>query len=44
MMVIENTGEVTFCDEIDVFDDYVIADMVFVPVKNIYEILEVSYD
>ncbi len=40
--VVEMTGEVTFCDEVDAFDDYVFADMVFIPVKDIFEILEVS--
>ena len=42
--VVETTGEVTFCDEVDAFDDYVIADMVFIPTKDIFEILEVTID
>ena len=42
MCVVENTGEVTFCEELDFLGDYVLADMVFIPVKDIFEILEVS--
>ena len=42
MIVVENTGEVTFCEELDLFTDYVLADMVFIPIEDIFEILEVS--
>lgn len=40
MLVIENTGEVTFANEVDVFNMYTIADMVFIPTDDIYEIVE----
>lgn len=40
MAVVLNTGEVMFCNEVDVFDDYVFADMVFIPRKEVYEIIE----
>lgn len=42
LLVVETTGEVTFCDEVDAFDDYVFADMVVIPTKNVYEVLEVE--
>ena len=42
LAVVEMTGEVTLCGEVDAFDDYVIADMVFIPTKDIYEIVEVT--
>lgn len=40
MIVVEKTGEATFCSEVDVFDSYVMADMVFIPLKDVYEIWE----
>lgn len=39
MIVVENTGEATFCHDVTVFDDYVLADMVFIPAKDVYEIM-----
>jgi hypothetical protein len=40
MAVVLNTGEVMFCKEVDVFDTCVLADMVFVPITEVYEIME----
>lgn len=42
MIVVENTGEVTFCEELDLFDDYVLADMTFIPIEEIYDIMELE--
>ena len=42
--VIETTGEVTLCSEVDAFDDYVFADMVVIPSKSIIEVREVEID
>ena len=42
IVVVENTGEVTFCDEVDIFDDYTIAGLVFIPTKDVFEIMEVD--
>ena len=42
MCIIENTGEVTFCREVDVFDSYVMADMTFIPIGEIYDIMEME--
>ena len=41
MAVILTTGEVIFCDEVDEFEDYIMADMTFYPVTHVYEIMEV---
>lgn len=40
MVVVLNTGEVMFCNEVDVFDTCVFADMVIIPSKEVYEIIE----
>lgn len=40
MLVIENSGEVTFANEVDVFNSYTIVDMTFIPTADIYEIVE----
>lgn len=42
MCVVENTGEVTFCREVDVFDSYVMADMIFIPIGDVYDIIEME--
>ena len=42
MCVIENTGEVMFCREVDVFDSYVMADMIFIPIGDVYDIIEME--
>lgn len=46
MAVVMQTGEVMFCDEVDVFDSYVFADMTFIPIGEVYDIidLEECYD
>ena len=44
MYVIEKTGEITACQEVDVFDDYVWADMVLIPTKDVAEIWEETED
>lgn len=40
MMVVETTGEVTFCEEVDIVGNYVFADMIVIPLKDIYDIME----
>ena len=40
MIVVEKTGEATFCSEVDVFNTYLLADMTFIPLENIFEIWE----
>lgn len=42
MLVIENSGEVTICEELDYLEDYVMADMVFIPISEVYEIMELE--
>ena len=42
MAVVLNTGEVMFCNEVDVFDTCILADMVFVPIAEVYEIMELE--
>lgn len=42
MAVIFNTGEVLFCHEVDVFNDYVMADMTFIPLAEVYEVMEME--
>ena len=42
MAVVLNTGEVTFCHDVDVFNDYVMADMTFIPIGEIYDIMEME--
>lgn len=44
MYVVEYSGEVTECSEVDVFDTYVWADMVVIPIKDVAEILEETED
>lgn len=44
LAVIEETGEVTLCSEVDAFDDYVFADMVVIPTRRIIEVREVEID
>ena len=40
MIVVEDTGEVIFCNEADIVGDYVFADMIVIPLKNVFEIWE----
>lgn len=42
MAVVFNTGEFVLCDEVDVFNRYVMADMCFYPIEDIFEIMEVE--
>ena len=42
MAVVFNTGEVVFCREVDVFNDYVMADMTFIPIGEVYDIMEME--
>ena len=42
MAVVYQTGEVVFCREVDVFNDYVMADMTFIPIEEIYDIMELE--
>ena len=42
MAVVFNTGEVMFCREVDVFDRYIMADMTFIPIGEVYDILEME--
>lgn len=42
MAIVYQTGEVMFCREVDVFNDYVMADMTFIPIGEIYDIMEME--
>lgn len=42
MAVVYQTGEVMFCREVDIFANYVMADMTFIPVEEIYDIMDLE--
>lgn len=42
MAVVMQTGEVMFCREVDVFNDYVVADMTFIPIGEVYDIMDLE--
>jgi hypothetical protein len=42
MAIVYMTGEVEFFQEVDVFEKYVLADMTFIPIKEIYDIMELE--
>ena len=42
MAVVFKTGEVIFCNEVEVFNDCILADMTFIPIGEVYDIMELE--